>query len=49
MLEPATVPNEEVTQEGVGKYPGEVYIVVGSGDEALGEVVGRKFFGYGIF
>lgn len=43
LLESAPVPNEEVTQVGIGKYLGEVCIVVGSGDEALGEVIGRKF------
>lgn len=42
LLEPAPIPNEEVTKEALRKYLGEVYIVVGSGNEALGEKVGKK-------
>ncbi len=43
LLEPAPIPDDEVTKEALGKYTGEIYIVVGSGGEALGEIVGRKF------
>lgn len=42
LLEPAPKVNEQGVQEGIGLFKGEVYVVVGGGDEALGEKVGNR-------
>lgn len=42
LMEPAPKVDEQGIIEGLGQYKGELYVVVGGGDEALGSEVGNK-------
>ncbi len=48
LIEPALIFSGEHGVEGIREYKGEVTIVVGKGDTALGKEVGDKFFDYFI-
>lgn len=43
LIEPAPKVDEQGVIEGLGQYKGELYVVVGSEDEALGPEVGKQF------
>jgi alpha/beta superfamily hydrolase len=44
LMEPATLVQDSLEQASLVKFKGEVCIVVGTGSEALGEDVGKKFY-----
>ncbi len=46
LMEPAWNVDPEEIKQNLPKFEGELYVVVGSGDEALGEEVGRRFIKY---
>jgi hypothetical protein len=48
LTEPAIIFSGEHGVDGIKKYRGEVVIVVGQGDNALGKEIGEKFFDYFI-
>lgn len=48
LTEPAIIFSGEHGVEGIKEYQGEVVIVVGQGGNALGKVIGDKFFDYFI-
>ena len=43
LMEPAPNVGEQGVTEGLGQYKGEVYVVVGNGDESLGLDIGQRF------
>ena len=43
LMEPAPKVDEKGVIEGLGQYKGELYVIVGGGEEALGANVGNKF------
>ncbi len=43
LMEPAWQVGPDEIKQNLSKFEGELYVVVGSGDEALGEKMGRKF------
>jgi len=46
LMEPAWKIGPEMIKQNLPKFKGELYVVVGSGDEALGEEMGKKFIKY---
>jgi len=45
-LEPAILPGENLIRTSLSKYGGEIYVVVGSRDSALGRKIGERFINY---